>query len=98
MAEAMDGSPGRSATAASAAWAASIGKGLARGRDGLGLAARASASVSDAARDGPVEHPVARLAGDRRVKRSGRRVSGDCGRATSSAASAKESRFGSLPK
>ena len=31
-------------------------------------------------------------------KRSGRRVSGDCGRATSNAASAVESRFGSLPK
>ena len=44
-----------------------------------------------------VEHAVARRARGL-AERSGRRPSGDCGSATSSAASASDSFFGSLPK
>ena len=68
-----------------------------RFRDRLALRRRRVVGADDAARGDALEHAVAR--GARRLaKRSGRRASGDCGSATSSAASAIVSFSGSLPK
>ena len=81
--------PALRATAASAAWAASIGN----GRRAVGTARprgrAASVGAISAVRGDARQHAVAGARGRPRRTRSGRRVSGDCGSATSRAASAE---------
>ncbi len=89
---------GSALTAASVACAARIGNRAALDRQDFRLGHMRLVGVDDAARHRDIEDAVAgSVAPARRSDRDGA-SSGDCGSATSSAASACESRFGSLPK
>ncbi len=89
--------PGAAATTASAEWGASIGIGLRpSGTPSRLAAATSSAGTRPAAAKRSSTRSRAACAAA--SARSGRRCSGDCGNATSSADSAKVSRRGSLPK